>query len=162
MSFWCGLLHADEYFGCDCCWWYSRLLWSMVRWMVFSVMRRWYVGHVMDTEKMLMLRRHILSTSSFAFENYQSTVWWKILTSNLIVWSMRRIVYVSFIMMWYNVPRLCTFVACIDFSGLKPFHPAAASWFQTGHTIRRSSVCAVCIQFLSWKVSLHWLGKEGY
>ena len=29
---------------------------------------------------------------------------------------------VSFVITWYNVPRL------FDYSGLKPFHPAAAYW----------------------------------
>ena len=51
------------------------------------------------------------------FSNYQSTVWWKILTNNWIVQSLRDMFLFLFIMMWYNVPRFCAFVKYIDYSG---------------------------------------------
>ena len=38
------------------------------------------------------------------------------------IWMLRRHVCVSFVITWYNAPRL------FDYSGLKPFHPAAAYW----------------------------------
>ena len=72
-------------------------------------MRRWYMSRLMDTEKMLMLRRHFLAHFIILFfaKPFKLPInrIVKILTSNWIVQSLRRYVYVSFIAMWYNVPH---------------------------------------------------------
>ena len=72
------------------------------------------MSRLMDTKKVLVLHRHFFHILSFYFSQnlfklpINRVV--KILTSNWIVQSLHRYVYVSFITMWYNVPRFCAFI----------------------------------------------------